>query len=125
VDEVSFGLPGARAARAPGGVVFCAGGVGIDASGGVADGAAAQAALAIENLRVTLAAAGAGLADVVSLRIFTTDIAHRAPVEAAIAAACGGTLPPSTHVQVGGFAWHELLLELEAVAASPTSSSPA
>jgi enamine deaminase RidA (YjgF/YER057c/UK114 family) len=79
---------------------------------------AAQLALALDNLETVLAAAGMGLADVVRLGVFTTDVDrlledYQVVVDRLEAA---GVRPPSTLLGVTRLAAPELLVELEATA---------
>lgn len=79
---------------------------------------AAQLTLALDNLEAVLAAAGMGLADVVRLGVFTTDVdrllEHYQVVVDRLEAA--GVRPPSTLLGVARLAAPELLVELEATA---------
>ncbi len=79
---------------------------------------AAQLTLALDNLETVLAAAGMGLADVVRLGVFTTDVdrllEHYQVVVDRLEAA--GVRPPSTLLGVARLAAPELLVELEATA---------
>ena len=65
-----------------GDIVFCAGQVGIDPSTGtlIAGGVAAETARVCENLAAVLAAAGAGLGDVVKTTVYVVDLADFATV---------------------------------------------
>jgi enamine deaminase RidA (YjgF/YER057c/UK114 family) len=79
---------------------------------------AAQLTLAVGNLETVLAAAGMGLADVVRLQVYTTDVDrllehYQLLVERLEAA---GARPPSTLLGVARLAAPELLVELEATA---------
>jgi enamine deaminase RidA (YjgF/YER057c/UK114 family) len=79
---------------------------------------AAQLTLALDNLETVLAAAGMGLANVVRLGVFTTDVdrllEHYQVVVDRLKAA--GVRPPSTLLGVTRLAAPELLVELEATA---------
>jgi enamine deaminase RidA (YjgF/YER057c/UK114 family) len=79
---------------------------------------AAQLTLALDNLETVLAAAGMGLANVVRLGVFTTDVdrllEHYQVVVDRLEAA--GVRPPSTLLGVTRLAAPELLVELEATA---------
>ncbi|MFD7898382.1 RidA family protein [Streptomyces sp. NPDC059743] len=78
---------------------------------------AAQARQVFENLRLCLAAAGAGFADVVKLTYFVTDVAHLPAVREARDAVIDTTRPPaSSAVQVAALFRPELLVEIEAFA---------
>jgi 2-iminobutanoate/2-iminopropanoate deaminase len=59
-----------------GGLVFCAGQVGLDPATGtlVPGGVAAEAGRVLENLTAVLAAAGLGLADVVKTTVYLVDL---------------------------------------------------
>ena len=79
---------------------------------------AAQLTLALDNLETVLAAAGMGLADVVRLGVFNTDVdrlleEYQVVVDRLEAA---GVRPPSTLLGVTRLAAPELLVELEATA---------
>ncbi|MFG2333052.1 RidA family protein [Streptomyces sp. NPDC048604] len=91
----------------------------LDASGAVvgAGDPAAQARQVFANLRLCLAAAGAGFGDVVKLTYFVTDVAHLPAVRAARDEAFGAApLPASSAVQVSALVRPELLIEIEAFA---------
>jgi enamine deaminase RidA (YjgF/YER057c/UK114 family) len=76
---------------------------------------ATQARQVFENLRLCLAAAGAGLADVVKLTFFVLDVADLPVVRAARDAVIDTTRPPaSTAVQVAALVAPGYLLEVEA-----------
>jgi enamine deaminase RidA (YjgF/YER057c/UK114 family) len=79
---------------------------------------AAQLTMALDNLEAVLAAAGMGLADVVRLQVYTTDVdrllEHYRVVAERLEAA--GVRPPSTLLGVARLAAPELLVELEATA---------
>jgi enamine deaminase RidA (YjgF/YER057c/UK114 family) len=78
---------------------------------------AAQARQVFENLRRCLAAAGAGLGDVVKLTFFVLDIADLPAVREARDAVIDTTRPPaSTAVQVAALFAPGYLLEVEALA---------
>lgn len=65
-------------ARAKGGIVALAGQIGVDPATGeyVSNDVVEQAVQALKNTVAVLAAAGCTPADVISTRIFVTDIAH-------------------------------------------------
>jgi enamine deaminase RidA (YjgF/YER057c/UK114 family) len=102
-------------------VLFCAGQTSVDENGAPqhAGDMAGQAALATDNLEAVLRAAGMGLADVVRLNFYTTDVddylAHGAAVVGARLGAAGVT-PAGTLLGVARLAFPELLLEIEATA---------
>jgi enamine deaminase RidA (YjgF/YER057c/UK114 family) len=64
----------------PGRTVYIAGQIGLDASGKVADGFRAQATQVFENLKIALAAVGAGFDHVVKLNGYMTDIPTQLPI---------------------------------------------
>lgn len=72
------------------------------------------------QIEALLAAAGARLADVVSVRAFTLDHAHIDPIVAARTRRFAGLTPPaSALVVVSGLAVPGALVEIEAVAVLP------
>jgi enamine deaminase RidA (YjgF/YER057c/UK114 family) len=81
--------------------------------------AEAQARSVFENLDRALAAAGAGLDDVVKLTIFMTHISHRAAVSRVRDERFAEPRPASTLVVVAGLADRDFLLEIEALAYAP------
>lgn len=78
-----------------------------------------QLSMALDNLEAVLAGAGMGLADVVRLTVYTTDVdetvAHFALVGARLGAA--GCTPAMTLLGVTRLAFPELMVEIEATAA--------
>jgi enamine deaminase RidA (YjgF/YER057c/UK114 family) len=104
----------------PGCMVFIAGQLGVDAAGqlvGASGDFRAQAVQVFENLKVALAAVGAGFDSVVKLNTYLADTAHM-PVlrEVRSGYLSADALPASTTLQVSGFARPGALLEIEAVA---------
>jgi enamine deaminase RidA (YjgF/YER057c/UK114 family) len=79
---------------------------------------AAQLTLALDNLETVLAAAGLGLADVVRLGVFTTDVDRLLEDYQVVVGRleAAGVRPPSTLLGVTRLAAPELLVELEATA---------
>jgi enamine deaminase RidA (YjgF/YER057c/UK114 family) len=79
---------------------------------------AAQLTLALDNLETVLAAAGMGLADVVRLGVFTTDVDRLLEDYQVVVGRleAAGVRPPSTLLGVTRLAAPELLVELEATA---------
>ena len=102
-------------AVAAGGAIYASGQVGIDPDGTIADGFAAQARRAFENLAAVLDAAGAELADVVKVTVLLVDgddlPAYRTVREAYLA-----HRPASTLMVVKALALPELRFEIEAIA---------
>ena len=100
--------------------LFCAGQTAMSADGQPqhAGDMAAQVAMAVDNLEAVLRDAGMGLANVVRLNIYTTDVdeffAHYGTMGERMAAA--GVAPPGTLLGVARLAFPELMVELEATA---------
>lgn len=80
-----------------------------------------QAEACVATLRMALAAAGSGLADVVSTRVLvaTTRQADLVTAWDAVRAAFGAHDPPSTLLGVTVLGYDDQLVEVEAVAALP------
>lgn len=101
-------------------MLFCAGQTATSAEGQPqhAGDMAAQTSMAVDNLEAVLGEAGMGLANVVRLNIYTTDVdeflANYGPMAARMAAA--GVSPPGTLLGVARLAFPELLVEIEATA---------
>lgn len=113
----------AYAATAPAGsrFVFLAGACPLDENGatvGVGD-YAAQAAKSVENLRTALAAAGAGITDVISTRVLVASTRQPDLVTAweVVRDAFGDHDVPSTLMGVTVLGYDDQLVEIEAVAA--------
>jgi enamine deaminase RidA (YjgF/YER057c/UK114 family) len=104
----------------PGSLIFAAGACPIDAAGQVVGGAdyALQARQMMANLAVALAAAGAGLADVLKTTIYvaSTDQHDLVSVWDEVHAGFGGHEPPSTLLGVSVLGYAGQLVEIEAVA---------
>jgi enamine deaminase RidA (YjgF/YER057c/UK114 family) len=76
-----------------------------------------QAVLAMENLRATLAAAGASFSDVVSATRYLTDVAEQDDLNLVWAEYLRGHLPATTTVEVSRLATHaRCKLEITAIA---------
>ena len=75
--------------------------------------------MAVDNLEAVLRDAGMGLANVVRLNIYTTDVdlllANHGRMAARLSAA--GVAPPGTLLGVARLAFPELMIEIEATAA--------
>lgn len=103
-------------------VLLCAGQTSVDADGGPLHPGdmAAQTGQALDNLEAVLEKAGMGLANVVRLNFYTTDvdafIGTGAEVLGARVGAAGGPLPAGTLLGVARLAFPELMIELEATA---------
>jgi enamine deaminase RidA (YjgF/YER057c/UK114 family) len=116
------GAPYAYASIAPlGSLVFTAGACPIDETGGVTDlgDYAAQAERVIANLRTALAAAGAGLGDVLKTTVYvaSADRGDLLDVWQVVHAAFGAHEAPSTLLGVALLGYTGQLVEIEAVAA--------
>ena len=124
-DSLYKRVPYAYASIAPrGSLVFTAGACPLNENGevvGVGD-FGAQASLAVANLGVALAEAGATLADVLKTTVFVAST-ERADLDAAwdvIEAAFGEHDAPSTLVGVTVLGYPDQLVEIEAVAIAVT-----
>lgn len=103
-------------------ILVCAGQTSVDADGSPlhAGDMAAQADQAMDNLEAVLKQAGMGLANVVRLNFYTTDVdrylTEGAEVVGTRVGAAGGAPPAGTLLGVARLAFPELLVELEATA---------
>jgi enamine deaminase RidA (YjgF/YER057c/UK114 family) len=106
--------------RGPGRVVYIAGQLGFDAQGnlvGAPGDFRAQAMQAFENLKLALAAVGAGFADVVKLNNYLTDMSHLPVFREVRDHYLNVSAPPaSTTIEISKFARDGALIEIEAVA---------
>jgi enamine deaminase RidA (YjgF/YER057c/UK114 family) len=105
-------------------VVFVSGQLGVGPDDVAPEGAEAQARLCFANIAAILADAGMTLADVVRLNAYVTGREHLAGYMKARDDAVGDPPPASTLMVVSGFARPEFVVEIEAVAARPTSGDP-
>jgi enamine deaminase RidA (YjgF/YER057c/UK114 family) len=101
-------------------LVYLAGQVGEDVEGKLSSDFGAQVRQALANLRIALAAAGAGISDVVKLTVLIVD--HSESKLAVLGAELGlvwGQLmkPACTLIPVPRLALDALLIEVEAIAA--------
>ena len=107
-------------AVAAGDYVFVSGCTSVDGTQVVYEGdARAQTAQAIANVGAALTGLGASLADVVSTRMFVTDIARWAEYGQAHGEAFGDVAPAATMAQVQALIDPRMLVEVEAVAYRP------
>jgi enamine deaminase RidA (YjgF/YER057c/UK114 family) len=107
-------------AVAAGDYVFVSGCTSVDGTELVHEGdARAQTARAIANIATALTGLGASLADVVSTRMFVTDIARWDEYGKAHGAAFGAIAPAATLVEVRALIDPRMLVEVEAVAYRP------
>jgi enamine deaminase RidA (YjgF/YER057c/UK114 family) len=120
-DSLFQGAPYAYASVAtPGSLIFTAGACPLDDNGQVvgAGDVRAQASLAVANLGVALAEAGATFADVLKTTVFVAS-AQQADLVAAwevVEAAFGDHDAPSTLLGVTVLGYRDQLVEIEAVA---------
>jgi enamine deaminase RidA (YjgF/YER057c/UK114 family) len=107
-------------AVAAGDYVFVSGCTSVDGTELVHEGdARAQTARAIANIATALTGLGASLADVVSTRMFVTDIARWDEYGKAHGEAFGAIAPAATLVEVRALIDPRMLVEVEAVAYRP------
>lgn len=106
--------------KGPGRIVYIAGQLGFDASGnlvGAPGDFRAQVTQAFENLKLALAAVGAGFGDVVKLNNYMTDMSHLPIFRDVRDTYLNTSAPPaSTTIQISKFARDGALIEIEAVA---------
>jgi 2-iminobutanoate/2-iminopropanoate deaminase len=100
-----------------GGLVFCAGQVGLDPGTGAlaGGGVEAQARRALDNLRAVLEAAGSGIDRVVKTTVFVTDLGDFAAVNGVYAEYFTAEPPARSTVQVAALP-AGALVEIEAIA---------
>ncbi len=100
--------------------LFCAGQTSVDADGAPqhAGDMAAQISLALDNVERVLEQGGMGLANVVRLNIYTTDVDRFLEHYGVLAARTGAAqvAPPGTLLGIARLGYPELLVELEATA---------
>ena len=89
---------------------------GVTARGAQAHGAREQAREIFARVERMLEAAGGGLRNVYKLVIYVTDIAFKDDINTARAETFRRHFPASTLVAVNGFAFPELLVEIDAFA---------
>lgn len=106
--------------KGPGRIVYIAGQLGYDAQGNLVGGPGdfrAQASQAFENLKLALAAVGAGFGDVVKLNNYLTDMSHLPIFREVRDTYLNVSAPPaSTTIEISKFARDGALIEIEAVA---------
>ncbi len=104
-------------AVAAGDFVFVAGCTSVDGAQFVhEDDAYAQTEQALRNVAEALDRLGLGLADVVSTRIYVTDIARWEEYGRAHGAAFGDIMPAATMIEISALVDPRMLVEVEAVA---------
>jgi enamine deaminase RidA (YjgF/YER057c/UK114 family) len=102
-----------------GGVVYLRGQAGQDLGSGESVGAGdagAQAEQAMANIDLLLREAGSGLADIVKVIVYLTDIRYREPVYRVMGRWLQGVHPVSTGLVVQALARPEWLVEIDATA---------
>ena len=109
--QVTVAPPGGR-------LVFCAGAVALDADGKVVGEGdiVAQTRQTLENLKLSLAAAGATFDDVVKINSYVTDFGLFPQIAPVRAEYLREPYPASTTVEVPALIYPELMIEIEAVA---------
>jgi enamine deaminase RidA (YjgF/YER057c/UK114 family) len=113
------GKPAYSSAVVAGNTIYLAGAVsGRDAAGNVIGrgDVEAQTVAVYESLKETLASAGATLADLTKITVFTTKLEYRAKIGEVRARYIGQPPPASTFVVVASLADSEFLVEIECVA---------
>ena len=77
---------------------------------------AGQTRTTLGKIKALVEAAGASMADIVKLNVYTTDIAQRPAISEARRAFFAGDFPCSTLAEVKGLVHPDLLIEIEAIA---------
>ena len=105
--------------KGPGRIAYIAGQLGLDPHGklvGAPGDFRAQATQAFENIRLALAAVGAGFPDIVKLNNYLADMSHLSILREVRDKYVNVSAPPaSTTVQISKFALEGALFEVEAV----------
>lgn len=116
-----FGIFSNAAWQGDGAVLQIAGQVAWDADGKVVGQGdiAAQTEQVLENVKAIVESAGGGMADIVSVIVYVTDMAGLDRIHAVRARYFEKPYPASTLVQVTGLVHPDLLIEISAVAAIP------
>jgi len=102
--------------RDAGGFLFVSGQTPLTESGEVPDDAGGQATVVIDKIAAILAEAGAGLADVVKVTYFLTDIGDLAAVRASLDAVLPHPRPAASLVEVSALVDPRFRVEIEATA---------
>ena len=103
-----------------GGIVAAAGQVGIRPDGTLLDGVGAQTRQALANVAAVLEASGAGMEDVLTVRVFLTDVSQFDEMNKVYADAFDEPYPTRTTVYVG--LPDGLLVEIDAIAVIEATS---
>ena len=103
-----------------GNLIFVSGQVARNAAGEIVGRGdiRAQTRQALENVKAVLEAAGATLDDIVKVTVFVTDVTQLAAIHEVRAEYFTRDYPASTLVEVKGLVSPELLIEIEAIAAT-------
>ena len=123
-DPVAFGMSQATVDERSG-LVFVSGQVAWDVNGRVdGQGYGAQTARALQNLSTVLAAAGCGVTDVLSVRVYLRgEVAeHLAECGPLLAEFFGPARPALTGIGVASLATPDTLVEIEAIARLPVAA---
>lgn len=109
--QVTVAPPGGR-------IVCCSGAVALDVDGNVVGKGdiVAQTRQTLENLRLSLEAAGATFEDVVKINSYLTDFSLFPQVAPVRAEYLKEPFPASTTVEVSSLIFPELMIEIEAIA---------
>ncbi len=123
----AFGFVQAHEVKGAARTIFCAGQTSVDDDGRPlhAGDMHAQVEQALDNLETLLQHADAGLADVVRINYYTTDVGALFGAWEAVAARLGAAecQPASTLLGVQALAYPELLVEIEATAITHTPTT--
>ncbi len=118
--SLNFGYNQAEIIEGPSRQLICAGQTAIDAEGRPQHAAdmPGQVSMALDNLELVLAAADMGLANVVRLAIYTTDVDEAMRHFGILGNRLGesGVRPPMTLLGITRLAFPELMIEIEATA---------
>ena len=105
----------------PGRTIYVSGCGSIDGSGKLVGRGdiTAQTRKTLDNMKLSLAAAGATLADVVKVTVYLANVDDRQKVNEVRKEYFGAATPASTLIQISRFAIDGMLIEIEAVAVAP------
>lgn len=99
------------------GTIYLSGMVGFDEQRNIVEGGfEAQTVKALENIKLTLEAAGASMKDVVKMTVYVTDMDNIVKFREIRARYFSPPMPASTGVEVSRLILPELLVEIEAIA---------
>jgi len=109
--------------KGPGRIVYIAGQLGLDTDGNIVGAPGdfrAQAIQAFENLKLALAAVGAGFGDLVKINNYLTDMSHLSTFREVRDTYLNMAAPPaSTTVEISKFARDGAMFEIEGIAILP------